>query len=286
MSLRIAIIEKIMKTTEFSTIDSESLKRYLDAHHENDYILVDVRQPAEYETHHIPGSFLKPLNQLMQSFEGLPEDKDIIFYCHVGARSRVAAMTAAEEAVFDGKLYTLDGGIQAWNGKTLAPVPRIGVFNRSQTLTGFLETAMNMEKGAERFYRTAYEKFAGRGFASLFDQLAGVETAHAKLLYTIYLKNASSDTPPFDVFYGHLTGDIIEGGESLDRCVEQLAKLDENACRSLMEFALNIELAAYDLYRTMANRNSEDPEMSAAFLSIAQAEKSHMRAISAAFETC
>lgn len=275
-----------MKTTEFSTIDSESLKRYMDAHRENDYILVDVRQPVEYETHHIPGSLPKPLNQLMQSFDGLPEDKDIIFYCHVGARSRVAAMAAAEEAFFEGKLYSLDGGIQAWSGKTLAPVPRVGVFNRSQTLTGFLETAMNMEKGAERFYRTAYEKFAGNSFASLFDQLAGVETAHAKLLYTIYLKNAPSDTPPFDVFYGNLAGDIIEGGESLDRCVEQLTKMSENACLSLMEFALDIEFAAYDLYRTMANQNSDDSEISAAFLSIAEAEKSHMRIISAGFETC
>lgn len=275
-----------MKNSEFKTFDSEELKQYMDAHHENEYVLIDVRQPVEYEAGHIPGSSLHPLQQLMQSFAGLPGNKDIIFYCHVGSRSRVAAMMAAEEEFFERPIYTLGGGIRAWTGKTLGQIPRVGIFKKSQRLPGFLKTAMNMEKGAERFYRLAHEKFSSESVSQLFDQLAAAETAHAKLIYNLYLKIVSSDQEPFEKFYENLAGDIVEGGPSLDDCIGQLAGFDNNACISLMEFALDIEFSAYDLYRTMANQKADDPEMAAAFLSIAQAEKSHMKMISAAFDKC
>ncbi|MEZ4549931.1 MAG: ferritin family protein [Desulfobacterales bacterium] len=137
----------------------------------------------------------------MQSFDGLPLDKDLIFYCHVGSRSQAAAMTAAEEAVFEKEIFTLEGGIMGWTGKKQAPMPRLTVFEDARTLSEFLETAMNMEKGAERFYRAAYEKFTKSNFAKTLDVLAGVETAHARLLYDIYARTGDvRDLPPLKPF--------------------------------------------------------------------------------------
>lgn len=46
----------------------------------------------------------------------------------------------------------------------------------------------------------------------------------------------------------------------------------------VIEMALSIEIQAYDLYRTMADRRGQG-EAQDAFLSIAQMEKSHMKLV-------
>jgi len=148
-----------MKTYGFEIVNSEKMKQYINSHQEKEYMIIDVRQPFEYEKNHIPGALLNPLQEMIQSFSDLPADKDLFFYCHVGARSQMAAMTAAEKGIFKKDIYSLDGGISAWTGKSLEDLPRVGVFNKSKTLTEFLYAAMNMEKGAERFYRMIYEKY-------------------------------------------------------------------------------------------------------------------------------
>jgi rhodanese-related sulfurtransferase/rubrerythrin len=277
---------KNLKTYGFDILSSEKVKQYINNHHEQEYMIIDVRQPFEYETNHIPGALLNPLQQLIKSFSDLPIDKDLIFYCHVGSRSQMAAMMAAEEGAFKNDIYSLEGGIAAWTGKSLENLPRVGVFNKSKTLTEFLYTAMNMEKGAERFYRLICEKYPSEAFDQVFSQMAGAETAHAKLIYNIYKKNVDFEPVPFDEFFKELAGDIIEGGGQLDRCVDQLESISENPCSALMDLALDIEFAAFDLYRTLANQKTDDSQMAGVFLDIAQAEKSHMRMISAALDLC
>jgi len=54
---------------------------------------------------------------------------------------------------------------------------------------------------------------------------------------------------------------------------------------TVLETALTIEYAAYDLYRTMAEQVESD-EARQAFLSISQAEKAHMRKLTAAIPDC
>ena len=75
----------------------KALRRFILDHHENEYALIDVRQPGEYEQGHIPGSRLLPLPELVQTMETLPVDRQLIFYCHSGARSMAAASMVAEE---------------------------------------------------------------------------------------------------------------------------------------------------------------------------------------------
>lgn len=275
-----------MQTYGFELVNSEKLKQYVNTHQEKEYMIIDVRQPFEYETNHIPGAQLTPLQQLLKSFADLPLDKDLIFYCHVGSRSQMAAMMAAEEEIFQKNIYSLDGGIMAWTGKSLELIPRVGIFNKSKTLTEFLYTAMNMEKGAERFYRLIVEKYPSEAFAQVFEQMAGVETAHAKIIFKIYTKVTEQTTLSFDGFYQDLPGDIVEGGEHLERYVDHLANISENPCTALLDLALDIEFSAFDLYRTLANQKTDDPQMAGVFLDIAQAEKSHMRMISAALDLC
>jgi len=275
-----------MKTYGFEIVDAEFIKQYISRHAEKDYVLIDVRQPPEYLQEHIPGALLMPLAELEAKRAGLPKDKDFIFYCKSGARSQAAAMMTAESKVTEKIIYNLKGGIMAWNSLTLDGFPKIQIFDRAKTLPEFLLLAMNMEKGADRFYREISRRYPDKAFSTVFENLAAVETAHARMIYGFYKKEAESEPAPFQTFYEALDGNVIEGGESLEAGMAMLDGLADDACGDLMDMALEMEFTAFDLYRTLANQTTHDAAMSSAFLTIAQAEKAHMRMIADALAEC
>jgi|SRR5450830_1922456 len=74
--------------------------------------LLDVREPWEYETCHIDGATLMPMQTIPARIDDLDEDVEIVCICHHGARSlQVAAFL--ERHGF-GKVSNLTGGIHAW----------------------------------------------------------------------------------------------------------------------------------------------------------------------------
>ncbi|MFZ2633085.1 MAG: rhodanese-like domain-containing protein [Desulfosalsimonadaceae bacterium] len=275
-----------MKTYGFEIVEAEYIKQYISRHLEEDYVIIDVRQPQEYLQEHIPGALLIPLPELEAKQSGLPKDKDFIFYCKSGGRSQMAAMMTAESKVTDRNIYNLKGGIMAWNDMTLDGFPKVKAFDRAKTLPEFLLLAMDMEKGADRFYREISRRYPDKAFAAVFENLAAVETAHAKLIYGFYKKHAEPEPASFEAFYASLDGNIIEGGESLESGLAVLDTLKDTSCQDVMDLALEMEFTAFDLYRTLANQTTHDPTLSGAFLDIAQAEKSHMRIISDALSEC
>ena len=275
-----------MKTYGFEIVGAEYIKQYISRHLEKDYVIIDVRQPQEYLQEHIPGALLIPLPELEAKRSGLPKDKDFIFYCKSGSRSQMAAMMIAESKVTDKNIYNLKGGIMGWNDMILDGFPKVKAFDRAKTLPEFLLLAMDMEKGADRFYREIGRRYPDKAFASVFGNLAAVETAHAKMIYGLYKKDAETELAPFEAFYASLDGNIIEGGESLESGLAVLDTLKDTSCQDVMDLALEMEFTAFDLYRTLANQTTHDPALSGAFLDIAQAEKNHMRIISDALSEC
>ena len=69
-----------MGAMDFENISPSAFRQYQNDHDEMAYMLVDVRQPEEYETAHIPGAKLMPLDVLEADLATLPADKDIVFY--------------------------------------------------------------------------------------------------------------------------------------------------------------------------------------------------------------
>ena len=69
-----------MAQKDINVIWPEELKNYFQAHREDEYLLVDVRQPEEYAAEHLPGANLMVLNTLENKLDQLPKDKDLIFY--------------------------------------------------------------------------------------------------------------------------------------------------------------------------------------------------------------
>ena len=273
-----------MEEPEVKDLNPESLRDLMSARNEREYLLIDVRQPAEYRAGHIPGAFFLPLMELETRLFELPEDRELIFYCHSGGRSLAAASLAAEAEVTEKGVYNLAGGILAWDGKMLADYPKVQVFAKDAGFEQMLHTAMDLEKGAWRFYRAAVKKAAGTALEATLVKLAEAETAHARAVYKHWAP--TQDAPqPFEPLFEGLSGGILEGGASLEDIVGRMEELDGDACMNLIELALHIEYSAYDLYRTVAERTAETREKSA-FLSIAQAEKGHMRMLTRAVPGC
>jgi sulfur-carrier protein adenylyltransferase/sulfurtransferase len=61
-------------------LDPVEARDFITGHKEGTYTLLDVRQPGEYETDHIPGATLIPLPQLYDSLSKLDRDKPVIVY--------------------------------------------------------------------------------------------------------------------------------------------------------------------------------------------------------------
>ena len=276
----------MVRTESSSPVDlsAEELKAFMKAHNEKHYRLIDVRQPAEYRHGHIPGAVLLPLLELESSLFDLPAEQDLIFYCSNGARSMAAATLTLDAEVTKRSVYNLAGGIMNWYGQTLAEFPRVRVFDTAKGITDLLYTAMDLEKGAWRFYAAVAKRHESEPFAETFEVLAKAENTHAQTFYAIWASH-TAEPPAFKDLFTGLAGDILEGGETLEAVLDWVGSLSDRTCLNLIELALRIEYSALDLHRTMAEQTLE-PEARNTLLSVAQAEKAHMRILTRAIDTC
>lgn len=85
-------------------------------------IIVDVREPFEYNFAHIEGTVLKPLPDLMEWASELDKDQQYVMLCHTGSRSAYATMVLAQMGFK--KVYNLSGGIDEWSARIDPNVPR------------------------------------------------------------------------------------------------------------------------------------------------------------------
>ncbi len=88
----------------------EELKARMDR--KSDFLLVDVREPAEAKICSIPGAQLIPLNELAERYGELPKDRELIIHCRSGVRSARAAHFLKGRGYQD--VHNLEGGILAW----------------------------------------------------------------------------------------------------------------------------------------------------------------------------
>ena len=75
-------------------------------------VLLDVREPWEYQTCHIEGSVPIPMNSIPARLQELDDEAPIVCICHHGARSMSVA-AFLERNGFD-NVTNLTGGIHAW----------------------------------------------------------------------------------------------------------------------------------------------------------------------------
>jgi rhodanese-related sulfurtransferase len=77
-------------------------------------LLLDVREPWEYQTAHIEPSTLIPMNDIpARAHQELDEEAPILVLCHHGMRSLSVASWLRQQG-FD-KAQSVSGGIDAWS---------------------------------------------------------------------------------------------------------------------------------------------------------------------------
>ncbi|WP_216214300.1 adenylyltransferase/sulfurtransferase MoeZ [Amycolatopsis aidingensis] len=103
------------------TITPAELKAKFDA--DEDFQLIDVREPHEYEIVNIKGAKLIPKDRILsgEALAELPQDKPIVLHCKSGGRS-AEALAALHRAGFSDASH-LGGGVLAWANQIDTSLP-------------------------------------------------------------------------------------------------------------------------------------------------------------------
>ncbi|VAW96909.1 hypothetical protein MNBD_GAMMA21-2930 [hydrothermal vent metagenome] len=75
-------------------------------------LLLDVREPWEYEKCCLEGSELVPMRQILMVADELDPEKETVVICHHGIRSRQVAIYLEQQGF--NNVINLEGGVQAW----------------------------------------------------------------------------------------------------------------------------------------------------------------------------
>lgn len=94
-----------------ATITPEGLQQRLSAEGEKP-LVVDVREPQEWNAGHIAGAQLAPLGKVVDELAGVEKNREIVLVCRSGNRSGKAQKLLAERGFTN--LKNMTGGMLAW----------------------------------------------------------------------------------------------------------------------------------------------------------------------------
>ena len=89
---------------------------------QEDFQLIDVREPHEYQICRIPQARLIPLGQLGDRLAEIDRSRPIVVHCKMGGRGAQAAQFLLERGYTD--VLNMTGGIIAWSDQVDPSVPR------------------------------------------------------------------------------------------------------------------------------------------------------------------
>ena len=260
------------------TMSCNEVRRFLLEHDPEDFNLVDVRQPKEYEQGHLPGATLIPVNTLPDRLAELDPGQPTITYCAAGPRSRSAAANLIH-AGFE-RVYVMDGGIRAWEGVTAEgdPASQLAYFSTARNPLEYLALAWLLEDGSRAFYAAAAEQIEDVAESSFLRQMVAAEEHHKATLASAYheLTGQRPDASfPETVLESPPEEQYVEGGLALS---EVLAWLKGKTATAIIEFAIGMEANAYDHY-LLLRKEIEDETARGIFSMLAEEERHHLRTL-------
>lgn len=92
---------------------------------EDNALLIDVREPDEYVSEHVPGAQLQPLSVLGLLPADEQPERPAVYFCNSGHRTAAAVETLEKRG--HTRTYIIDGGLQAWAKAGLPMEKRKGV---------------------------------------------------------------------------------------------------------------------------------------------------------------
>jgi sulfur-carrier protein adenylyltransferase/sulfurtransferase len=110
--------EEVVEAT--GDIDPTEVKQKIDRG--DDFVLIDVREPHEYQICNIPQAKLIPLGDVQKRMNELNTSDEIVMHCKGGTRS-AKAVDMLKQAGFK-RVRNMKGGILAWSDKVDPNVPK------------------------------------------------------------------------------------------------------------------------------------------------------------------
>jgi rhodanese-related sulfurtransferase/rubrerythrin len=270
---------RVMMNTLFGPIPeitSDELDEYRNEHALETYTLLDVRQPREYEEDHLPGAKLVPLPDLSRRIDEIDKSKPVIAYCAIGGRSRAAAEFLAGRG-FD-KVYSLKGGINAWEGIGAEGPEQSGMalFDGQETPAKVLAVAYGLESGLGDFYKQMAGALDKRETSDLLLKLAHVEDAHKDKVMRMFEETGPTDQDRELLAEMQKSG-IVEGGYTLEVLMVEHGQSSPSN-ENVLDIAMTIESQAMDLYMRLSD-SLKDQAAKDAMLELSNDELAHLSSL-------
>ncbi|WHY80129.1 sulfurtransferase TusA family protein [Neobacillus sp. WH10] len=113
--LRKSLHDEIIEMKHQNIINNEELEKRLESN--ENIILLDVREAAEYAFNHIPNAISIPLGELEERMDELNKENEILVLCRTGNRSDLAAQKLAKNGFTN--VINVVPGMSQWTGKTI-----------------------------------------------------------------------------------------------------------------------------------------------------------------------
>jgi sulfur-carrier protein adenylyltransferase/sulfurtransferase len=261
--------------TPVSSMDADEAKAYMAGHREDDYTVLDVRQPGEYEDEHLPGARLIPLPQLSEAYSSLDPEKPVIVHCAVGGRSRVAAQMLSGHGFKE--VYNLAGGIKAFKGPKAAGPQELNLdlVRGDETPAEIIALAYGMERALQLFYEAMLGRTGDQEMQDLFSSLARVEQRHQQRLLEQY--RGMEPGPDPGALEAAPAPEILEGGFKMQEFMEKNESFMQTVPH-VLDLAMMLETQALDLYLRFVGRCSQAATREVLF-GIAAEEKAHLASL-------
>ena len=248
----------------------------------DEYCLLDVRQPGEYEQGHLPGAKLIPLGELQSNLDKIKPDRMTIVYCRSGSRSRSAVGIlngAGMENVFN-----MERGILGYRGTQAAGPPEAGVFCFPDNMAPEQLAAMAwyIEDGSQRFFEAVKAAARGQEAADVFGHLIAHKTAHKESLYELFKKISE---PPADgkfptAVLAKPPHDVMAGCVSVP---DAIAWAKDKQIADILDVLMALEANTLDLYLKLGRQVSSE-RASSIFMELSEEQVRHLEQLAAIFE--
>ncbi len=264
------------------SITADEVRTLIKEKSTDQYCLLDVRQPGEYEQGHIPGARLIPLAELPSKLNQVKSDVMTIVYCRSGNRSR-SGVGILNGAGLD-NVYNMEGGILAYNGLVAAGPPEAGVFCFPENMSPqeLIAMAWYIEDGTQTFFDAIKAMNPDPDLTSILTSLVEHKLAHKKSLAQLYQQ--ISGQPTKDNFPNSVLNkppqNVMAGCVSVPEAV-QWAKDKEMA--DILDLMMALEANTLDVYLKVGRQVASDRAKST-FIKLSKEEVRHLEQLASVFE--
>ena len=264
------------------SISPAEVKTLIEGKPTDDYILLDVRQPMEYQQGRLPGSVLIPLGELHARVTELDPHKTVVVYCRSGSRSASATSMLMSQGFED--VLNMEGGIIRYNGLIASGPPESAAacFSPSMTAIELAATAWIMEDGTIQFIETLCQRILNNHEPALFDRILKAKRAHQTTLSELANELKEPDEVlDFPAGVVELPGEAVMVG-----CIkvsDAVRWAEDKRMKDLLELMMTLSANAFDFYLRL-QRATQNEQEHRVFDTLAKEEQQHLQRLAQAYE--